>query len=208
MKRKRGRPRHEDVLTPTEWRIVHYLRHGLTNRQIAERRGVSVDAVKYHVSNALAKLGLADRGALRSWVGYPIDSPVRGGHALNDHQKEFLGLGQVSRATLDIEAALRWYRDVLGLDHLFTAGDMAFFDVGGTRLMLSASADGVGAESILYLRVADIREAHERLSAAGVHFLNAPHRVHRHDDGSEEWMAFFEDPEKRPLALMSVVADV
>jgi hypothetical protein len=41
--------------------------------------------------------------------------------------------------------------------------------------------------------------------ARGVKFTHAPHRIHRHADGTEEWMAFFEDPDGRPLALMSQV---
>ena len=57
----RGRPRHADLLTPSEWRTVHAVQHGMTNVEIARRRGVSVDAVKFHVANALAKLGLPDR---------------------------------------------------------------------------------------------------------------------------------------------------
>src|SRR4051794_8763394 len=73
----RGRPRHPDVLTPAEWRVVHAVRHGLTNRQIAERVGVSRDAVKFHVANALGKLGLPGRAALRTWDGVPAGSPVR-----------------------------------------------------------------------------------------------------------------------------------
>ncbi|MGN6453418.1 MAG: response regulator transcription factor [Steroidobacteraceae bacterium] len=64
---RRGRPPHADVLTPTEWRVVHAVQHGLSNRAIAARRGISTDAVKFHVSNALSKLGLADRRALRRW---------------------------------------------------------------------------------------------------------------------------------------------
>ena len=61
----RGRPRWADVLTPAEWRVVDAVRHGMTNPLIAQRQGVSVDAVKFHVSNALAKLGLASRRDLR-----------------------------------------------------------------------------------------------------------------------------------------------
>ncbi|MGE3697155.1 MAG: LuxR C-terminal-related transcriptional regulator, partial [Dehalococcoidia bacterium] len=47
----RGRPRHPDVLTPAEWRVVNAVRHGMSNRVIAERRGISLDAVKFHVAN-------------------------------------------------------------------------------------------------------------------------------------------------------------
>ena len=49
--RPRGRPPHPDVLTPAEWAVLDLVRHGLTQREIAERRGVSRDAIKYHVEN-------------------------------------------------------------------------------------------------------------------------------------------------------------
>ena len=49
-----------------------------------------------------------------------------------------------------------------------------------------------------------IRRAHEELRTKGVEFLNAPHLIHRHADGTEEWMAFFKDLEGRPLAIMSL----
>jgi predicted enzyme related to lactoylglutathione lyase len=68
--------------------------------------------------------------------------------------------------------------------------------------MLSGE-NGAKPESILYLRVADIVAAHAALSARGVKFTHAPHLILRHADGTEEWMAFFEDPDGRPLALMA-----
>ena len=68
MKRNRpGRPRHPDVLTPAEWRVLEALRDGSTNAEVATRLGISRDTVKYHVSNMLAKLGLDDRRALAAW---------------------------------------------------------------------------------------------------------------------------------------------
>ena len=45
--------------------------------------------------------------------------------------------------------------------------------------------------------------AHAGLTTRGVNFTHAPHMIHRHADGTEEWLAFFEDPDGRPLALMS-----
>jgi hypothetical protein len=53
--------------------------------------------------------------------------------------------------------------------------------------------------------VADIRAAYDTLSARGVQFTAAPHLVHRHADGTEEWLAHFNDPEGRPLAIMAQV---
>jgi hypothetical protein len=55
---------------------VHAVQHGMSNRAIATRRGISTDAVKFHVSNALAKLGLADRQALRRWFREPRASAL------------------------------------------------------------------------------------------------------------------------------------
>src|SRR4029079_1340881 len=92
---------------------------------------------------------------------------------------------------------------VLCLPHLYTFGTLAFFDCGGTRLMLSQEKDGAARESILYLRVPDIAAAHDALKSRAVKFTHAPHLIHRHADGTEEWMAFFEDPDARPLALMA-----
>jgi len=210
MRRLRGRPRHDDVLTPAEWRIVHAVRHGLSNPQIAKRRGISVDAVKFHVANAIAKLGLVDRRALRQWRGAPRYGALARGRQLKEttmetKQGELGPIGQVSRTVRDIKEAEAWYRNALGLRHLYTFGNLAFFDCGGTRLYLSAEGGASAAESILYFRVADIAAKHAELVSRGVEFKGAPHMIHRHADGTEEWMAFFADPEGRPLALMSQV---
>jgi catechol 2,3-dioxygenase-like lactoylglutathione lyase family enzyme len=112
-------------------------------------------------------------------------------------------LGQVARSTRNAAAARAWYRDVLGLPELYSFGTLAFFDLGGVRLMLTEEDGGGTAESLLYLRVPDIHLAKARLESRGVAFTHAPHLIHRHADGTEEWMAFFEDNEGRPLALMA-----
>ena len=201
--RGRGRPRHDDVLTPTEWRVVHAVQHGMSNREIAARRGISLDAVKDHVANAVAKLGVANRQALRRWFREPRGSAL----ARKERSMTTLNLGplaQISRTVRDIRESEAWYAKTLGLTHLYSFGSFAFFDCGGTRLYLSATAEP-GPESILYLRVADIRSAYDTLCARGVEFGQAPHMIHRHADGTEEWLAHFNDPEGRPLALMSQV---
>ncbi len=205
MKRLRGRPRHADLLTPSEWRTVHAVQHGMSNAEIARRRGVSVDAVKFHVSNALAKLGLPDRKALRAWFRAPRDSALANIRSAKMQASPLGPIGQISRSVSDAAASEKWYRDVLGLPHLYTFGTLAFFDCGGTRLMLSQENGGASKESILYLRVADIAAMHDALKQRGVRFTHAPHMIHRHANGTEEWMAFFEDPDGRPLALMSQV---
>ena len=114
-------------------------------------------------------------------------------------------IGQLSRSVADIVAAETWWRDVLGVPHLYTYGKLAFFDCGGVRLMLSAES-GEAHNNIIYFRVDDIVASHAQLAARGVEFIDPPHLIHRHADGTEEWMAFFSDNEERPLALMSQVA--
>ena len=114
-------------------------------------------------------------------------------------------IGQVARTVKDIEQAQHWYGKVLGLTHLYTFGKLAFFDCGGTRLLLTQAEQVAQTESILYWRVDDILAAHSDLKTRGVEFVGAPHLIHTHADGTEEWMAFFKDPEGRPLALMSQV---
>jgi DNA-binding CsgD family transcriptional regulator/catechol 2,3-dioxygenase-like lactoylglutathione lyase family enzyme len=206
--RRRGRPPHDDVLTPAEWAIVHAVRHGQSYARIAARRDISRDAVRYHVRNALTKLGLKGRRELTHWAGAPkgsraLRSASKEEQAMPTHGLRLGPIGQISRTVRDIDAACAWYGNVLGLKHLYTFGKLAFFDCGGIRLYLSAEGKEPGTESILYLRVDDIGRAHAELTARGVEFLAAPHLIHRHADGTEEWMAFFKDPEGRPLALMS-----
>jgi DNA-binding CsgD family transcriptional regulator/catechol 2,3-dioxygenase-like lactoylglutathione lyase family enzyme len=199
-----GRPPHDDLLTPAEWAVVEFVRHGLTNRQIAARRQVSPDAVKFHVANALSKLGMASRAELRRWDGVRRDSALKGKAEAVTGPTKLGAIGQVARSVSDIAASEAWFRDVLGLPHLFTFGELAFLDCGGTRLYLQQGE--VKPESILYFKVPDIHAAHRELDGNGVTFVSAPHMVHRHADGTEEWMAFFNDPDGRPLALMAQAA--
>jgi DNA-binding CsgD family transcriptional regulator/catechol 2,3-dioxygenase-like lactoylglutathione lyase family enzyme len=200
---RRGRPPHPDVLTPTEWRVVHAVQHGLSNRAIAALRGISIDAVKFHVRNAMAKLGLADRRALRRWFREPGSSALKKKER-SMSELQLGSLAQIARTVRDIKESQAWYGQTLGLRHLYTFGTLAFFDCGGTRLYLQQQ-EKPGPESVLYLRVDDIRAAYDTLRARGVEFADAPHMIHRHTDGTEEWMAHFKDPEGRPLAIMAQV---
>lgn len=203
---RRGRPPHDDLLTPAEWRVVHAVKHGMTSREIAERRGISIDAVKYHVANALAKLGLANRGALRHWHQAPKRSALKHKETAMNAPTSLGPIGQISRSVRNVEESQTWYAEILGIPHLYTFGKLAFFDCGGIRLMLTEEAGGASSESVLYLRVADIAAAHDGLRSRGVQFINSPHMIHKHADGTEEWMAFFKDPEGRTLAIMSQAA--
>lgn len=114
-------------------------------------------------------------------------------------------VGQVSRKVSDLAQAIEFYRDRLGLRHLYTFGKLSFFDCGGVRLFLQEVEEQV-EDSVLYFRVSDIHAAYQELDRRGLRFEGAPHMIHRHDDGTEEWMAFFKDPEDRFLAIMCQTA--
>ena len=206
MIRSRGRPAHADTLTPAEWEVLDAVRHGMTNRRIAQRRGTTLDAVKFHLENIRAKLDLADRSALRHWAGIPAHMRTKE-RTMTQATNISLGpIGQVAHTVTDIERSVAFFRDVVGLPHLFTAGELAFFDCGGTRLFLDALPEAQGnGNSCIYFTVPDIHAAQEALAARGAPFEGAPHMIFRHPDGTEEWMTFFRDPDGSMLALMSSV---
>jgi methylmalonyl-CoA/ethylmalonyl-CoA epimerase len=112
-------------------------------------------------------------------------------------------IGQISITAHDLDRGVGFYRDKLGMKHLFTVPKMAFFDCGGIRLMLAIpeKAEFDHPSSIIYFKVSNIQETHKALCDSGVHFETGPHLV-SHD----LWMAFFRDSESNLLALMSEVA--
>ena len=116
-------------------------------------------------------------------------------------------LGQVAVNVKDVARATAFYRDVLGLRFLFAAGQLAFFDCGGVRLMLDKpeKAEFDHPSSILYFSVADIQAAHRRLVSAGVVIVEEPHVIAAMAD-HDLWMSFFRDTEGNVMALMSEVA--
>jgi len=202
--KRRGRPPHADVLTPAEWRVVHAVQHGLSYTEIAARRGISRAGREVPCGQRRAKLGVGNRQGLRRWFRAPLGSALERREKPMTSPLQLGALAQIARTVRDISESARWYAETLGLKHLYSFGSLAFFDLDGTRLMLSAQAQPP-PESILYLRVADIGSAYEVLRARGVEFTAAPHLIHRHADGSEEWLAHFNDPEGRPLGIMAQV---
>lgn len=114
-------------------------------------------------------------------------------------------IGQISMTAKDLDRAIGFYRDTLGLPFLFKAPpQLAFFDCGGVRLLLDAPEDKEFDHpgSILYFAVDDIRQMHQALVSRGVKFRREPHLIAKLPD-REVWMAFFDDTEGNTLALMS-----
>ena len=111
---------------------------------------------------------------------------------------------QISMRTHDVERAVRFYRDTLGLPFLFAFPPrLAFFDCNGVRLMLSTPEPGFDHPgSVLYFAVDDIRAMHDTLKSRGVAFRSEPHKIATLAD-REVWLADFEDTEGNNLALMA-----
>jgi methylmalonyl-CoA/ethylmalonyl-CoA epimerase len=113
-------------------------------------------------------------------------------------------IGQIGLTVSDLEKAVTFYREVLGIRHLFNAPPgMAFFAVGNVRLMLSRpeKPDSERFGCALYFKVADIHSTRDELAARGVAFEVEPHRLAKMPD-HELWMAFFRDSDSNLLALM------
>ena len=129
---------------------------------------------------------------------------------MNDSVTANFGLGQIGQIAVpvsDIQRAIAFYRDVLGMRFLFQAPPgLGFFDCAGVRLMLDApaKAESQNYSSVIYFKVPNLHAAFETLSARGVRFEAEPHLLARLPD-HELWMAFFRDPDGNLLALMSEV---
>ena len=115
-------------------------------------------------------------------------------------------IGQISIRVHDIDRAVVFYRDALGLDFLFDAGPLAFLTCGDVRLMLTTpeTDEFDHPSSTLYFRVDDIEAARAELVERGVPFDDAPHLIARMPD-HELWMTFFRDPDRNLHGLMSEV---
>jgi len=126
---------------------------------------------------------------------------------------EGLGIDRIAQIAINVKDVVKaetFYRDVLGLRHLFTVPPkMSFFDCGGIRLMLSIAEkpEYDHPSSILYLNVADIQAAHATLLSRSVQFEAPPQMIARLEK-FDLWMAFFRDCEGNPLALQSEVPRV
>src|SRR5688572_1605418 len=113
-------------------------------------------------------------------------------------------LGQIHVSVTDLERSVGFYRDVLGIPHLFTVPGqpMAFFMTGDVRLYLGVpETEEFRSRCVLYFRVDDIEAEAVRLAEAGVAFRDRPHVVHR-DSGTELWMTGFNDPDGHHVILM------
>jgi methylmalonyl-CoA/ethylmalonyl-CoA epimerase len=115
-------------------------------------------------------------------------------------------IGQIALTVSDLGAATAFYRDVMGLQLLFEASGMAFFQCGDVRILLGTAdlSEGEHPPTILYYRVEDIEKACATMRERGATVERDPALAHRADD-HELWLAFLRDTDGHMLALISEV---
>jgi methylmalonyl-CoA/ethylmalonyl-CoA epimerase len=116
-------------------------------------------------------------------------------------------IGQIAIAVQDLDSAVAFYRDKLGIPFLFSVPGLAFFDCGGIRLMLSRpeQPEFDHPSSVIYFKVDDIHAMHATLTERGVSFDDAPHVI-ANMGTYDLWMAFFRDQDRNLLGIMGEVA--
>src|ERR1700733_9722004 len=111
-------------------------------------------------------------------------------------------IGQIAIVCKDVARARDFYRDALGVKHLFDAGPtLSFLQSGSTRLMLSAAEGDANGTSVLYFFVPDIEATTKELKGKGVEFIDEPHLIAKMPD-HDLWLVAFRDSEGNMLALM------
>jgi predicted enzyme related to lactoylglutathione lyase len=113
-------------------------------------------------------------------------------------------IGQIAVTVGDVEKALGFYRDVLGLKFLFQPGEnLAFLAAGQVRIMLTTpqGSGEVGANSILYFKVTDIEKTHAAMVEGGAGNERPPAMTARMPD-HELWIGFLRDPDGNLVGLM------
>jgi methylmalonyl-CoA/ethylmalonyl-CoA epimerase len=114
-------------------------------------------------------------------------------------------IAQIAITVVDLARSKDFYQNVLGLQFLFDAGPMSFFQCGNIRFTIgTAEKPGPRGGTILYFKVDDIQATHASLRERGVKFLQEPYFVARMPD-HDLWIAFLYDPDENILGMMSEV---
>lgn len=114
-------------------------------------------------------------------------------------------IGQVGITVTNVDLAIAFYRDKLGMKFLYQFPNLAFFDCSGVRLMLSVAEKPTETySSVIYFKVPDITAEYETMKSRGVSFEDEPHLIAPMRD-YDLWMVFFRDLDRNLLAVMCEV---
>lgn len=115
-------------------------------------------------------------------------------------------IGQISIPVKDLQRAIDFYKEKLGLSFLFNTDTMAFFDCDHLRIMLTLPEKEAfdHPSSVVYFQVCDIKSVYQQLKEKQVAFIDEPHMVSKIEQ-TETWMVFFKDTENNTHALISEV---
>jgi methylmalonyl-CoA/ethylmalonyl-CoA epimerase len=118
---------------------------------------------------------------------------------------------QIALPVREIETAKRFYRDTLGMRHLFDAPPaLSFFDCGGVQLMLAGpegqGKDGEKQHGVLFYDVSDIKSTHAKIESSGARTLEPP-RVIARMNGREIWVSSVSDGQGNVVGLMSDIPE-
>jgi catechol 2,3-dioxygenase-like lactoylglutathione lyase family enzyme len=113
-------------------------------------------------------------------------------------------IGQIAITVSDVDRSIKFYRDVLGLRFMFSAGPgLAFLSAGTIRIMLTAP-EGEGSDpgnSVLYFKTDQLEDAYQVVLSRGAAAEDGPHKIADMPD-HELWMAFVRDPDGNLVGLM------
>ena len=114
-------------------------------------------------------------------------------------------VGQIAIAISDLEKSVQFYQNTIGLELLFEVpSGLAFFDCGGTRLMLTTlqGEEKDHKTSVIYYQVTDIHNATKLLLAKGVTFEREPQLAAKMED-HDLWIGFLRDPDNNLIGIMA-----
>lgn len=113
-------------------------------------------------------------------------------------------LGQLAITVENVKRSLEFYRDILGLDFIFSPSEnLAFLRCGATRIMLATpqGAGEIGKNSIPYFKLSNIEEFYKTAVANGARQEREPQLAVQMPD-HELWIGFLKDPDENLIGIM------